>query len=61
MLITLAQDNTAKAFEYIMAFRVFVVILGVLATLLSLQSSSIYGLWVLVPKIYNFFFIDVAH
>jgi len=30
-----------------MAFRVSVVLLGALATLLSLSASSIYGLWVL--------------
>ena len=36
-----------KSFEYILAFRVFVILLGIMATILSLNSSSIYGLWVL--------------
>ena len=36
-----------KSFEYILAFRLSVILLGALATLLSLNASSIYGLWIL--------------
>ena len=39
--------SNPKSFEYILAFRLSVVLLGVLATLLSLNASSIYGLWIL--------------
>jgi len=42
-----SQNKLCNFTEYVLVFRLSIILLGLLATTISLTSSSIYGLWIL--------------